>query len=317
MALRASFVGFMVAATGLLSPRVGFAQAAHDHDDQADHTHGQAAVHMHTDPIVDCTELASPPWTGLSDADREQVAELRDAVADLSTPEAAAAAGFRPALGDIPGMGVHYVNRQRTLNGVRPDEPDHLLFANVDGKQRLVGVAYAFIDTPETDAPIPFQSDLAHWHDHPQFAPEGQTLHMLHVWFVPSSNGPFAGLNYWLPFEERGLTPPSACWMSDPEMADRIKNVSFAIVPPGLEIERGRGGDPAPAEPEEISPERQSMLADLDFAARANDLEAWTRAADRLLDDLTPAERMRTRMLLRALTNAQMSSAERETAQPN
>jgi hypothetical protein len=154
---------------------------------------------------VSCTDLASPPWIGLPDSDRRQVATLRESLVRLSTPEAALAAGFRPALGDIPGMGVHYVHSARSRDGVNLDEPDHLLFSTVDGAERLVGAAYAFTDVPDTQVPIPFESDLAHWHDHPQFAAAGETLHMLHVWFIPSSNGPFAGLNFWLPFRTAGL----------------------------------------------------------------------------------------------------------------
>lgn len=318
MRLEAPLVGLAMVALGLVAPNAIFAQA-HDHpaDDHADHMDTTGAGHEHTDPVVDCTTLGSPPWSGLSDQDRRQVAELRDAVAGLSTPEAAEAAGFRPALGDIPGMGVHYVNRQRTQDGVHADAPDHLLFAQVGGEQKLVGVAYAFVDVPDTDEPIPFHSDLAHWHDHPQFAPAGQTLHMLHVWFVPSSNGPFAGLNYWLPFEERGLARPSACWMADPAVAERIKSVSFALVRPGSEVEQSILGDRALAADPMETPGRESMLSALDAAARAQDEGAWTRAADRLLGDLTPRERMRSQAFLRVLTNAQMSSSEREEQSSN
>jgi hypothetical protein len=330
MALKASFIAFTVAATTLAVARGGAAQATdHAHDGQAQMP---MAGHEHVDPVVDCTTLASPPWSGLPEADRQEIAQLHEAVAGLTTPEAAEAAGFRPALGDIPGMGVHYVNRQRTREGVHAGEPDQLLFSKVDGKEQLVGVAYSFIDVPDTDEPVPFQSDLAHWHDHPQFAPAGETLHMLHVWFVPSSNGPFAGLNFWLPFEEKGLTPPSACWMGDPKIADRVKTIAFALVSRGApgdqaatddratSDDRASSDDQAAAATPEAptSPERQALLDDLDTAARAQDLGAWTRAADRLIADFTPAERMRSRMWLRVLENAQMSSDERDAAgQPN
>jgi len=281
--------------------------------------------HSHAIVAVDCNTLASPPWSGLAEVDRERWAAAQQAVAGLSTPEAAIAAGFRPALGDIPGMGVHYVNAERGQNGIHVGEPDHLMFAPVDGEQRLVGAAYAFVDVPETDEPIPFESDLAHWHDHPQFAPEGQTLHMLHVWFIPSSNGPFAGLNFWLPFHGAGITPPSSCWMSDPEIASQIQQVSFALVPPtnplAQRIEAASAasaetGDAQAAEAEngtaeEVPAGRGQILDDLDAAAREDNLNAWIDAAERFLADLTPRERMRTQMLLQALTRAQMSSAER------
>ncbi len=318
MSRRFLVVGLMIAA-GVLAPRAAVAQD-HQHGDHgaadhpADHDHA-AAGHDHAGPIVSCTDLAAPPWNGLPTADRERVAALRASVEHLATPDAAQSAGFRPALGDIPGMGVHFVHSERGRNGVRPGEPDHLLFSEIGGELTLVGAAYAFIDVPDTTEPIPFDSDLARWHDHPEFAPDGQTLHMLHVWFVPSSHGPFAGLNFWLPFENRGITPPSSCWLSDPEIANLIQGVSFGLVRRGSPVERAVLGDRAAAAPEateESTPNREAILADLDAAARANNLNAWLGAAERFVADLTPAERMRTQMMLRALTNAQLSSAERE-----
>jgi hypothetical protein len=303
--------GCLIALTlagAMLAPRAAIAQ----HDDHA-HDPG-TPEHSHASPAVDCTTLATPPWIGLGDADRQRFAAARQAVGHLNTPEAAIAAGFRPALGDIPGMGVHYVHAQRSQDGIHVDQPDHLMFAPVNGEQTLVGAAYAFIDVPDTNEPIPFDSDLAHWHDHPQFAPQGQTLHMLHVWFVPSSNGPFAGLNFWLPFHGAGVTPPSACWMSDSEIAEQIQRVSFALVSPNNELiaemrARLLGGGGAP---EEVPAGRQEILESLDSAARANNLNQWTAAADRFLASLTPAEQRRTAMLLQLLGSAQMSSAERE-----
>jgi len=308
----APWVGFMMVAMGLSAAEGALAQAA-------DHQHADGTpAHDHANPIVSCTDLATPPWTGLPEADRQRIAALQATLADLVRPEAARAAGFRPMAGEIPGMGVHYVSEERSRNGVRADEPDHLLFSKVDGEERLVGAAYAFVDVPEAEPEVLFETDLAHWHDHPEIAPRGQTLHMLHVWFVPSSNGPFAGLNFWLPFEARGITPPSACWMADEQIGAVIRNVSFGLTPPGIQIETmiagGRSTAPAVSEP---SAERKAIMADLDAAARDNNLNAWLDAADRFLADLSQAERMRSQMLLRVLTNAQMSSADREATQGN
>lgn len=279
---------------------ISAAAQTHGHDDQAGHSHAGAAVN--------CTTLASPPWAGLPVADRDQVAGLRTTVSSLGTPEAARAAGFRPALGDIPGMGIHYVHPARSRDGVNVDEPDHLLFASIDGREQLVGAAYAFRDVPDTREPIPFESDLAAWHDHPQFAPEGQTLHMLHVWFIPSSNGPFAGLNFWLPYRSAGITPPSSCWMADEEDAGLIQLVSFALAP--------RDWQDGGATVVEPSTDRSELLAALDAAARADDRNAWVAAADRFIADLTPAELEATQGQLRSLTGAQMSSAQREGMRP-
>ena len=264
-------------------------------------------AHIHAGEPVSCTTLASPPWSGLSETDRLQVAALRQAMSELDTPQAARAAGFNPALGDIPGMGVHYVHMGRSLDGVWIDAPDHLMFVNIDGREQLVGAAYVFFGVPETKVPIPFESDLARWHDHPEFGDESLTLHMLHVWFVPSSNGPFAGLNFWLPYRTAGIEPPSSCWMADEADADRIRNVSFALVPPRWQ---------AAAEPfAERQAARGEMLAALDAAARAVDHDAWVAAADRFLADLTASERTTLEARLRALTMAQMTAAEREAVQ--
>ena len=248
--------------------------------------------HAHMGPVVSCTDMATPPWAGLPDADRKQVATLQQELAHLNTPEAAKAAGFNPVLGDIPGMGVHYINVPLAMRGTNLDvnTPDQLLFS----QDQLVGAAYSFTDVPDTKVPLPFDSDLAAWHDHPQFAQDGQTLHMLHVWFVPSSNGPFAGLNFWLPYQTAGVEIPNPCWMADESDADLIRNVSFALVAPEVE--------------------RTEMLAALDIAASADDRDAWVTAADRYIADLSSREVAQVQGLLGVLGQNQMSSAERDAA---
>ena len=308
-----SVVGFTIAAAGLMLPVSAFSQA---HD-----AHG----HAHMGQIVSCTDLATPPWNGLPDTDRQQVASLQQDLAALSTPEAAKAAGFFPALGDIPGMGVHYVNFTRAQRGKDLDvnTPDQLLFASIDGQDQLVGAAYSFTDVPDTDVPLPFDSDLASWHDHPQFARDGETLHMLHVWFVPSSNGPFAGLNFWLPYQTAGIEIPNPCWMADEADADRIRNVSFALVPVSRTVERvNRAADATSTDGAAgatnystgPSAERTEMLSALDAAARADDHDAWVSAADRFIADLNETEVSRVQGLLGVLGTNQMSSAERDAA---
>ncbi len=295
MARIVSVVGVTMAVVAVMAPRSALSQTDHAADG-----------HSHASAPVSCTTLASPPWTGLPDADRLQFASLQQTMAALRTPEAARAAGFQPALGNIPGMGVHYVNSARGRDPVNIDEPDHLMFSSVDGREQLVGAAFAFVDVPDTDEPIPFQSELATWHDHPQFADEGRTLHMLHVWFIPSSNGPFAGLNFWLPYHSAGIATPSSCWMADEADANRIQNVSFALVPPSA-----RRGPEALQRYEARQAERSELLAALDAAALAVDHDAWVTAADVFLADLTQVERRTVEVLLSRLNMAQMSSGER------
>ena len=248
--------------------------------------------HAHMGPVVSCTDMATPPWAGLPDADRKQVATLKQELSAFGTPEAAKAGGFMPVLGDIPGMGTHYVNMAVSMRGKNLDvnTPDQLLFR----EEQLVGAAYSFTDVPDTKVPLPFNSDLASWHDHPQFARDGQTLHMLHVWFVPSSNGPFAGLNFWLPYETAGVSIPNPCWMANETDADIIRNVSFALVDQEFE--------------------RTDMLAALDIAARNDDRGAWLAAADEFMGDLSSFEVSRVQGLLGVLGDNQMSSAERDAA---
>ena len=272
------------AAILLSSSTMAFAQ---HHDDG--HGHGHAA---HMGPTVSCTDMATPPWEGLATADREQVATLQKQLAAFNTPETAKAAGFMPVLGDIPGMGTHYISIERAMRGKNLDvnDPDQLLFR----EEQLVGAAYSFTDVPDTKVPLPFESDLAAWHDHPQFAAEGQTLHMLHVWFVPSSNGPFAGLNFWLPYETAGVGIPNPCWMANESDADIIRNVSFALVDQEFE--------------------RPEMLAALDVAARNDDRGAWLAAADTFINDLSSFELAQVQGLLGVLGENQMSSAERDAA---
>ena len=203
---------------------------AQDQDHASMHDSAHSGHHGHLGQAASCTDLASPPWTGLPSYDRSKIKDLEDSLASLSTPTAARAAGFLPALGEIPGMGQHYVSLELSMNNdVDVDKPNNLLFANIDGKDQLVGVAYLFMDKVNTTKEIPFESGLAAWHDHPQFAGPGQSLHMLHVWFIESSNGPFAGLNFWLPFKTAGMDVPNPCWMADEEVADKIRRVSLAF----------------------------------------------------------------------------------------
>ena len=152
MARILSVVGVTIALAGIMAPRSALSQTP-------DHVDAPGQNHSHASEPVSCTTLAMPPWSGLPEADRLQVAKLQQAMLELNTPEAARAAGFNPALGDIPGMGVHYVNMLRNMDGVKIDAPDHLMFIDIDGQEQLMGAAFAFIDVPDTEVPIPFDKN--------------------------------------------------------------------------------------------------------------------------------------------------------------
>jgi hypothetical protein len=303
---------------GLSSPAVARAQ---DHGGHAHHH-----THDHAGGPVDCRTLAAPPWAGLSEADRERIRSLEASLAGLRSPEAAARAGFAPALGNIPTMGVHWVNARRMRGGFRADEPDHLMFVPREGGDELVGVAYAFRGPIDAAVPKAFESELAAWHDHPALGGgPGQTLHMLHVWLVPSPYGPFAGNNFFLPFRGRDVTPPDPCWLTTPEDVERLELVASTLALLDLVEGRDTGsgvarlgagarfqGGALRQQFGRALERLEGWVAALDIAARHGDREAWTDVATRMLDALSPLERQVVDGLRQRVKGAQTPSASRE-----
>lgn len=232
----------------------------------------------------------TPNWTGVSEKTLREIEAVQAAVAHLATPEAAREAGFRPALGLIPTMGVHWVNPARVRDGTPfdPAKPDHLLFAPVNGTDMLVGIAFAYRGPPGEATPDGFDGDLDVWHDHPQLAPAGQTLTMLHVWFVPSPDGPFAGHNPWLPYWAAGLEPPDESTLKDAEQSKRARTLALALAETVGEtnlvrISRRFAGEAFNAS---VGPRRnaiRSLVPALDAAARAGNWAEWNRIADQAI----------------------------------
>ena len=112
---------------------------AQDQHNASMHDSAHSDHHGHLGQAVSCTDLASPPWEGLPSYDRSKIKDLENSLASLSTPAAARAAGFIPALGEIPGMGQHYISLELSMNNdVDVDKPNNLLFANIDGEDQLV-----------------------------------------------------------------------------------------------------------------------------------------------------------------------------------
>jgi hypothetical protein len=86
--------------------------------------------------------------------------------------------------------------------------------------------------------------------------------------------------------------------MADEADADRIRNVSFALVPA-----------------QNINDtERMEILDALDYAARGDDHDGWVAAADLFIADLSSYETERMQGMLGVLGENQMSSAERDAA---
>ena len=239
-----------------------------------------APVHDHSLPMADGAPLPS-------ELAKEQMAAVEASVAEFASLESAWGAGFRPVLGMIPTMGTHWVSPLRMLVGSGEDvgQPEHLMFSPMDGEQRLVGAAFAYQAIPDEEQPDLFDGALDGWHTHPELSPPGRVLTMLHVWFVPSPDGPFAGHNPWLPFWAVGLEPPDASRLADAEDDYRIRALALAL---SETVESGEGGGRrgsilrrgrAPGLEDRRDGIRE-VIPELERAQREGDLTAWNAAAD-------------------------------------
>ena len=128
-------------------------------------------------------------------------------------------------------MGVHWVSMHKMMNGRQTDRsaPSQLMFSKINGRDSLVGAAYGYVTADnDTVRPALFDGNPP-WHEHPDLAPPGLNLVMLHVWFVPSPDGPFAGHNPYLPFWALGLTPPDRDRMSDDAGSLRVRKAALGL----------------------------------------------------------------------------------------
>lgn len=273
---------------------------------------GLAQQHAHADGHA--ADTVAPVHDRISERARRQIRAVEEAVQHLDSPAAAREAGFRPALGWIPAMGTHWVNSRRVADGIDMLEPDHLMFSPVDGTPTLVGVAYAF--RGPLDAPLPdgFDGALDVWHDHRRLAPAGETLHMLHVWFVESPDGPFAGHNPWLPFYAVGLTPPDTDRLRDPAAAERIRALAAALAStvettwPDRLLTRF-GGEALVERVERRRGATRDLVPRLRHAQAVGDTTAWDRLAAQAVEhweairgaylEAVPTERGRDRLARR------------------
>lgn len=242
----------------------------------------QTPAHQHDDmPGMDHAAMGQ-----VSAQAQREIAGVVKATRALGVPTAAAAAGFKPVFGWIPTMGVHWVDESRMAKEKQSDlaAPNNLMFSKIDGRDSLVGAAYAYF-TPVADTVRPALFDgTPRWHQHQDLAPPGETLVMLHVWFVPSPDGPFAGTNPNLPFWAAGLAAPDSSRMRDPLFNSRVRRAGLGIaeVTDTLSIfpRMARRPDIQVA----VQPYRDTLRAiipELLAAQKTNDVARWDRAADR------------------------------------
>jgi hypothetical protein len=147
--------------------------------------------------------------TGVSDPSvLSDLARLRQATVKYQDVNIAIADGFLPtphcvAHPELGGMGYHYVNPARVMNGtINMFEPEILLYAEVEGKIRLIGVEYmlplgppgAAIPDEYPPAPVLFGATF----DGPMPAPEPDVPphYALHVWLWQANpSGIFSPFN--------------------------------------------------------------------------------------------------------------------------
>jgi len=162
---------------------------------------------------------------------RKQIDSVAKAVHALGTTSAASSSGFRPVFGWIPTMGVHWVAGGQMMNGrqANVNMPSQLMFSKINGRDTLIGAAYAyFTATADTVRPVIFDG-APPWHEHKDLGPPGGTLVMLHVWFVASPEGPFAGTNPNLPFWALGLAAPDSARMRNAAFKAKVYRASLAL----------------------------------------------------------------------------------------
>ena len=216
---------------------------------------------------------------------RREIDSVAKAVSPLGSTSAAASNGFQPRFGWIPTMGVHWVSMQKMMNGRQTNRsaPSQLMFSKINGRDSLVGAAYAYITADnDTVRPVLFDGNPA-WHEHPDLAPPGLNLVMLHVWFVSSPDGPFAGTNPNLPFWALGLAAPdSARLRRDSAFKSLVMRAAVAL---GEVADTTAILPTLKQRPEvavAIAPHRDSvraLISEFRAAQTSHDAELWERTA--------------------------------------
>jgi hypothetical protein len=227
--------------------------------------------------------------TVVSAATRREIDSVVKALLPLGAPGAAANAGFRPAFGWIPTMGEHWVSRAQMVNGRQTNRaaPSQLMFSKIAGRDSLVGAAYGYMTVVgDTVRPVLFDG-APPWHEHRDLAPDGMTLVMLHVWFVPSPDGPFAGTNPNLPFWALGLDAPDTSRMRDSAFKSRLYRASLALAEVADTTSILANLERRPEVRASLVAHRdtiRTLVPELRKAQKSKDTARWDRALQRAAD---------------------------------
>ena len=155
------------------------------------------------------------------------IGAARAATARYRDIEIARADGYRRIGGELPSLGEHWVHNGRALaDTLDPAAPPILVYAHIDGRPTLAGVAYTRFLAPGATYPD-FPRSVAHaWHDHNggvddevlplghvnsgASTPAGARLRIavMHAWIgIPNPAGLWASDNWGLPYARLGLAP--------------------------------------------------------------------------------------------------------------
>jgi hypothetical protein len=210
-----------------------------------------------------------------------QIDSAAKAAAPLGAPGAAASAGFHPVFGWIPTMGEHWVANSRMMKSAQSARgaPSNLMFSKIAGKDSLVGAAYAYFTAAGDSTPPALFDGAPAWHEHPDLAPPGQRLVMLHVWFVPSPDGPFAGTNPNLPYWAAGLDAPDARRMNDSTFSMRVRKAGLALAEVTDTAAMFPTLERRPEVQAVLKPQRDSIRALIPEFKAAKDAAQWDRTA--------------------------------------
>jgi hypothetical protein len=158
----------------------------------------------------------------------EWVAQVRKATQRYQDQSVAISDGYKRMGPDVPSMGQHWIALPR-IGDLRPDpkQPPILEYARVDGKLKLIGVAYALV-LPEgvelDERAVPAPASAWRYH-HGRISEDGLVLNhadstpqpilaiprlaVLHAWiWQQNPAGVFASDNWALPYVRLGLEAP-------------------------------------------------------------------------------------------------------------
>ena len=227
----------------------------------------------------------SQPTPPLSAKARAQIDSVRQAVGPFADPVAAEDSGYQPVFGLVPLQGVHYVRPDLIKNGKFDlTRPPVLMYAPVNGKPTLVGVAYAYEHPRKQPVPEGFDGPNDDWHSHDELSRDpDEHIVMVHLWLTDAPGGPFARYNPYLPYMAAALKRPSAAELNAmTTKGERARRFAFALAiathPPQLfDVLETRGG---PELTKVAYPHRRALMMvvdSLELAQKRGDSATYDR----------------------------------------